>query len=127
MKKAIDQNRDLGLRIGVIVRRHREHQNMTQADLAKHSMVTQAEVSYIERGKRSHLRTLDRVAHALGMNLSDLIRSAEEIGDRKAVLRRAKDFIATLDKAINGQKKPARSSKATAARARTDRSLRLTG
>ncbi|NUM56891.1 MAG: helix-turn-helix transcriptional regulator [Candidatus Hydrogenedentes bacterium] len=114
MKKAIGQERDLGLRIGVIVRRYREHQDMTQADLAKQSKVTQAEVSYIERGKRSHLKTLDRVAHALGMDLSEMIRRAEAIGDRKAVLQQAQEFIEKLGKATVKNTKPSRLSRAAA-------------
>ncbi|MBM3289808.1 MAG: helix-turn-helix transcriptional regulator [Candidatus Hydrogenedentes bacterium] len=118
MKTAIDEDRDLGLRIGIIVRRYREHQNMTQADLARQSKVTQAEVSYIEHGRRSHLKTLDRVAHALGMKLSDMIRGAEDIGDRKAVLRRAKRFIENANKTVAAPKKTVRPSKSIAARAR---------
>jgi transcriptional regulator with XRE-family HTH domain len=118
MKNVIDKERDLGLRIGVIVRRYREHQDMTQAELAKNSNVTQAEVSYIERGKRSHLKTLDGVADALGMKLSDMIRHAEDIGDRKAVLRQVREFIGTLDKATAVKARPAKTSKTTVARAR---------
>lgn len=118
MKKTVHKDRDLGLRIGIIVRRHREHQNMTQADLAKSSKVTQAEVSYIERGKRSHLRTLDRIAHALDMKLSDMIRRAENIGDRKTVLRQVHELIGSLDKSAGEKTKPVKSTRISGARTR---------
>lgn len=118
MKNTTNEDRDLGLRIGIIVRRHREHQNMTQADLAKQSKVTQAEVSYIERGKRSHLKTLDRVAGALGMKLSEMIHRAENIGDRKAVLRQVQELIGNIDKSAGEKSKPAKSPRVSGARTR---------
>lgn len=118
MKNTVHKDRDLGLRIGIIVRRHREHRHMTQADLAKSSKVTQAEVSYIERGKRSHLKTLDRVAHALDMKLSDMIRRAENIGDRKTVLRQVQELIGNMDKKAGEKTKPAKSPKLPGARTR---------
>jgi transcriptional regulator with XRE-family HTH domain len=118
MKNTTNEDRDLGLRIGIIVRRHREHQNMTQADLAKQSKVTQAEVSYIERGKRSHLKTLDRVAGALGMKLSEMIHRAENIGDRKAVVRQVQELIGSLDKSASEKSKSAKTSRTLGARTR---------
>ncbi len=118
MKNTSNEQRDLGLRIGIIVRRNREHQNMTQSDLAKQSKVTQAEVSYIERGKRSHLKTLDRVADALGMKLSEMIHRAENIGDRKAVLRQVQELIGSMDKKSGEKAKPAKSPKLSGARTR---------
>ena len=86
-------NRDLGIRIGVIVRRNREYEGLTQAELAKKSGVSQAEISYIERGKRTQLKTLDCVAQALDMRFSDAVRRAEDIGDLKTVLRQTRDFL----------------------------------
>lgn len=85
--------RDLGVRIGVIVRRNREHKGLTQAELAKKAGVTQAEISYIERGKRAHLKTLDGVSQALDMRFSDMVRRAEDIGDMKTVLRQTREFL----------------------------------
>ena len=118
MKHLNPKERDIGLLIGIIVRCHREHENMTQADLAKQSKVTQAEVSYIERGKRSHLKTLDRVANALGMKLSEMIHRAENIGDRKAVLRQVQELIGTLNKPAGEKAKPAKPSRVSGARTR---------
>jgi transcriptional regulator with XRE-family HTH domain len=91
MNQATD--RDLGIRIGVAVRRYREQQGWTQAELAQRAQVAQAEISYIELGKRSKLSTLDRVSIALKQRLSDLIRFAEEIGDSESVVSEAREFV----------------------------------
>ncbi len=114
-----ETERDLGLRIGVIVRRYREHKRLTQAQLAKSANVTQAEISYIESGKRSHLKTLDHVAFALGMRLSEMMRRAEDIGTGKAVAKQTREFIGKLEKAdgrkpVSNARKPTRRQLQTA-------------
>lgn len=85
--------RDLGLRVGVAVRRYREHASLTQAELAAKVNVAQSEISLIEQGKRSRLATLDRVAAALDRRLSDLIRFAEDVGTADEVAMEARDFV----------------------------------
>lgn len=88
-----DTERDLGLRMGVAVRRYRENAGLTQAALAQRANVAQAEISLIERGKRSKLTTLDRVAQALGRRFSEMVRFAEDVGDTHAVVKEARAFV----------------------------------
>jgi transcriptional regulator with XRE-family HTH domain len=90
-KKELERN--LGLRVGVAVRRYREHASLTQAQLAEKVNVAQSEISLIEQGKRSRLATLDRVASALGRRLSDLIRFAEDVGTAEEVAAEAREFV----------------------------------
>ena len=91
--KRTEVRRDLGLRIGVAVRRYREHGGLTQEALAEKVGVDQSEISLIERGKRSKLSTLDRVSEALDRRLSDLIRFAEDVGDSETVKKEARAFV----------------------------------
>ena len=109
MKQTTD--RDLGLRIGVAVRRYREQQGWTQAVLAERAQVAQAEISHIELGKRSKLSTLDRVSVALGQRLSDLIRFAEDIGDKESVVREAREFVQKVRGRLDAPKKTATKSR----------------
>ena len=88
-----EPKRDLSLRVGVAVRRYREHAALTQAQLAKKAEVAQSEISLIEQGKRSRLTTLDRVAVALDRRLSDLIRFAEDVGTANEVVSEAREFV----------------------------------
>ena len=83
---------NLGLSIGIAVRRYRELARLTQASLAEKANVVQAEISHIEQGKRTCLKTLDRVARALDRRLSDMIRFAEDIPDTATVVREARAF-----------------------------------
>lgn len=108
--------RDLGIRIGVIVRRNREHKTLTQADLAAKAGVSQAEISYIERGKRAQLKTLDCVAQAMGMRFSDMVRFAEDIGDTKTVLRQTRDFLKNARKKLEAKKSRSPKQRQKAAR-----------
>jgi len=86
------EHRDLGLRVGVAVRRYRERAGLTQKDLARKALVTQAEVSLIESGDRCSLRTLDEVSRALNTRLSDIIRFAEDVPDAATVVAEARRF-----------------------------------
>jgi len=109
-------HRNLGGRIGIIVRRQREFKGLTQADLANKSGVSQAEISYIERGKRAHLKTLDCVAQAMGMRFSDMVRFAEDIGDTKTVLRQTRDFLKNARKKLDAKKSRSPKQRQKAAR-----------
>ncbi len=88
-----EPERDLSLRVGIAVRRYREHEALTQTQLAKIVDVAQSEISLIERGKRTRLATLDRVALALNRRLSDLIRFAEDVGTADEVASEARAFV----------------------------------
>lgn len=99
-KNVVKDRRDLGARIGTIIRRKRELLQLTQTSLAETARVTQAEVSYIERGERSRLSTLENVSGALGMRLSELIYFAEEIGDAASVRAQAFSFTQDVDRRL---------------------------
>ncbi len=108
-------NRDLGLRIGIAVRRYRELAGLTQRVLAARAHVAQPEISHIEQGKRSKLATLDRVSQALAKRLSDLIRFAEDVSDTESVKAEGLAFI----KEVKGKRQ--RAPRATAAAASSRR------
>lgn len=77
---------DLGARVGRTVRRFREFEGLAQAELAERAGLTQAAVSQIENGKRiNNLNTLERLALALGMALSELILFAEKGRDKASL------------------------------------------
>ena len=108
-------SRDLGIYIGVIVKRQRELRALSQSDLALKAGVTQAEISYVERGKRSQLKTLDRIAQAMDVRFSELVRFAEDIGDTKSVIHDARKFVDSARKAlVTKRHKPAKSTVRTA-------------
>ena len=73
---------NLDLRIGVIVKRLRQLAGLTQSDLAARVNVSQGCISLIECGHRNrgtlNLMLLQSIARELGYNLSDLIRFAEK-------------------------------------------------
>lgn len=64
---------------GLILRGHREAQGMTQADVARRCAVTRTYISALENGRKNPtLETQVRLAAALGVELSVLVREAEE-------------------------------------------------
>lgn len=66
-------------RFGVEVRSRREGQGLSQEHLAELADVDRTYVSMIERGKRNPtLEVAERIAAALGMKLSELIKRAEK-------------------------------------------------
>lgn len=57
----------------------RQHKNMTHEELAVKSGVTRPAISHIEAGKRKPSLLISlRIANALGTELSELLREAEE-------------------------------------------------
>ena len=65
-------------RFGEVVRRVRESKSTSQEKLAEWAEIDRTYVSMIERGKRNPtLEVADRLAEALGVRLSELIRRAE--------------------------------------------------
>ena len=76
-------SRDLQRSIGLALRQHRARAGATQDDLAARSGVHSTYISNIERGQRDPgLGTLQRLAEALAVPTSELVRAAEEIGAR---------------------------------------------
>jgi len=56
--------------IGLTVSKERERQNLTTTELAKKVGISQAQISRLENGKQGfRSSTLERVAHALGVQL----------------------------------------------------------
>lgn len=65
-------------RFGEVVRRVRESQSTSQEKLAEWAEIDRTYVSMIERGKRNPtLEIANRLAEALDVRLSELIRRAE--------------------------------------------------
>jgi transcriptional regulator with XRE-family HTH domain len=63
---------------GEVLRRHRKHRGLSQERLAQLSGLDRTFVSLLERGGRQpSLSTLLRVAAALGVRASDLVREVE--------------------------------------------------
>ncbi|QNP55336.1 helix-turn-helix transcriptional regulator [Tessaracoccus defluvii] len=66
-------------RFGLIVRGRREALGLTQAEVAERCAVTRTYVSALENGhKNPTLETQVRIATALGVELSALVKEAEE-------------------------------------------------
>jgi transcriptional regulator with XRE-family HTH domain len=65
-------------KFGQVIRLVREQQGISQEKLAELAEIDRTYVSMIERGKRHPtLEVADRIANALSMRLSEVIRRAE--------------------------------------------------
>jgi len=65
--------------VGDNIRRLRENLNITQEELAFRCDLTQGHINYIENGKRGFTKkSLERIAKALGVPLSDLFEKGKE-------------------------------------------------
>lgn len=65
--------------VAALLQQERKRRNLSMTVLAERSGLSQASVSYIERGMRiPTLDTLLRIATALDVDLSDLIRRASK-------------------------------------------------
>lgn len=72
-------DRKVSLAFGVIVRKHRMANGLSQEALAERSDIHHTHVGLIERGQRNaSLDVAYRIAHALGLPLSTLIAEAEK-------------------------------------------------
>lgn len=68
------------LRIGKVIRRHREALKFTQEEFADQNGINRPHYGAIERGKQNlTLLNLARVADGLGKPLSQLLREAEKL------------------------------------------------
>ena len=67
--------RDICVAAGEQIRKLRRAKSWRQIDLAEHSGVHEVHISDLERGTREPgLRTLSKIAVALGTSLSDLLK-----------------------------------------------------
>ncbi|WP_306581144.1 helix-turn-helix transcriptional regulator [Dokdonella sp.] len=74
------------LRIGRVIRRHRETLELTQEEFAEVHEINRAHYSAIERGRQNlTLLNLARIADALRIPLSRLFREAEELDIERAM------------------------------------------
>lgn len=59
----------------ILIKYYRERAGMTQQQLSRASGVTQQMISYIEQGARApSLETLEKLAKALAIKISDLLK-----------------------------------------------------
>jgi transcriptional regulator with XRE-family HTH domain len=76
----LEKGRTISERFGQVVRAARERQGVSQEKLAELAEIDRTYVSMIERGKRQPtLEVASRIAIALSMRLSEVIRRAERI------------------------------------------------
>lgn len=90
--------------IGDRITEARKQKGLSQAELAKRSGLSQAGISYIEKGLRSpSTDTLELLASALGCSVSYLIG---ETNDPKAISQ-SYSMAASLDASADAQRSPA--------------------
>ena len=69
--------REIGRRIGLVIRAKREEMGLSQEELAHQSDHHRNYIGYLERGERCpNVATLERIADALGLAISDLLKEA---------------------------------------------------
>ena len=69
-------------RLGREIRRLRKERRFNQTELAERAGVAMMTISRIERGEHDpHVRTLARIARALGVSVFHLLRSAGYVGE----------------------------------------------
>jgi len=68
---------DMHRRLGATIRALRRKRHWTQTLLAQRSGIAQANLSALEAGRGASLATYRKIAAALVLSLSDLIRMAE--------------------------------------------------
>ena len=67
------------MRLGPTVRALRKRKGWSLCELARQAGVTKSHLSYVENGKRTmSIPLAEKVATALGMKLSSLIRKCEQ-------------------------------------------------
>ncbi|HEO72172.1 MAG TPA: XRE family transcriptional regulator [Candidatus Hydrogenedentes bacterium] len=68
----------IAIRFGNVVRRHREATGLSQEALAELAGLNRAYLGEVERGSAAPtITTMDKLAHALNQNLSDLLLECE--------------------------------------------------
>lgn len=78
--------RRLSVRIGLVIRRHREKMKISQERFANEYEIDRTHYSAIERGQQNMtLATLERIAEAFGKVPSQLLREAEKLDLERAL------------------------------------------
>ncbi|MBC2668223.1 helix-turn-helix transcriptional regulator [Novosphingobium piscinae] len=76
---------DIASHIGHAVRRHRQVLRLTQEELAGRADLDRTYIGQIEQGRRNPtMISLQRVAHALGLELDVLVATARDIAAENA-------------------------------------------
>jgi transcriptional regulator with XRE-family HTH domain len=76
---------DIASAIGSAVRQHREMLRLSQEELAGRASMDRTYIGGVERSKRNPtLISLQRIAHALGLELDVLVATAREIALKRA-------------------------------------------
>ena len=76
---------DIAAQIGSAVRKHRTALRLTQEELAGRADFDRTYIGQIEQGRRNPtLVSIQRVAHALGLELDVLIATARDIAAEKS-------------------------------------------
>ena len=65
---------DVRVRVGLNVQNARRARGVSQEELAHLAKMHQTYLSGVERGKRPSILVLDRIAAALGLDISDLTK-----------------------------------------------------
>jgi transcriptional regulator with XRE-family HTH domain len=83
---------------GEAIRRQIREHGLTQTELARLAGINRGTIQHVLRGGHCHTETLDRIATALGLPLSELFQEPIDIGIRRdkivaAVLRELSDTI----------------------------------
>ncbi len=77
MKVRTDSPRKIARDLGRVIRRKREALGLSQEKFAELTEHHRTYIGFLERGERSpNVNTLQRVAKALGLSASDLLREA---------------------------------------------------
>ena len=77
LSNARPNSREIARAVGTVVRRRREALGLSQEDFAERTGHHRTYIGFLERGERSpNVQTLQRVAEALDLNASDLLRES---------------------------------------------------
>lgn len=79
---ANDDLSNLRNRFGAAMRKRRRELGLSQEELAEHSGLHRTYISDVERGARNvSLDNIDRIAHSLGLSVSELFFTTEILDD----------------------------------------------
>lgn len=68
--------------VGPAIRYHREIAQLSQEELADKASIDRTYVSGVERGiKNPSIKVLQRLSHALGVDLDELLTTAKKLAD----------------------------------------------
>ena len=77
MPSLSDNSREIARSLGRVIRRAREEKGLSQEDFAELTGHHRTYIGFLERGERSpNVETVQRIARALGLNASDLLKEA---------------------------------------------------